>query len=329
MSFGTWNVQGIRGKLEIVVKEIEDLKLDIITITETKKKGSGSEKVGEYVHLFSGVPKHERAKRGVSILIKNNLKSKITGWEAISENILKVNMTLYQRKITILAVYAISEDENASIKDDFFERLNEVVQNVGLNREIILMGDFNGRTGSRRNDKVVGPWGEHTVNDNGGRLVNLCESNELRIQNGFYKHKEIHKFTWIQPTRGLKSIIDYVITKQNTELKIVDVRVQRAATCGSDHHLIRAKICIPYTHRIQTEDREHNENMEEVKLETYNVESFIHESTQDLFKRRLDRKLDENLETIEDTYNNIISSLHETARETLGIKGRRKSTKVW
>jgi hypothetical protein len=46
----------------------------MIVLTETKKKGKGSGDQGSYVHLFSGVEKHKRAQRGISVMIKKKLK---------------------------------------------------------------------------------------------------------------------------------------------------------------------------------------------------------------------------------------------------------------
>ena len=74
MNYGTWNVQSIRGKMEVITSELGKLKMDVIRLTETKQKGTGSELVGGYVHLYSGVSKDRRAERGVSILIKKKFK---------------------------------------------------------------------------------------------------------------------------------------------------------------------------------------------------------------------------------------------------------------
>jgi hypothetical protein len=75
------------------------------------------------------------------------------------------------------------------------------------------MGDMNGRTGSKTRDTVVGNFGEDMVSDNGERLIELCTQISLKIWNGFYNHKNIHKYTWEQHTKNLKTIIDYIITK--------------------------------------------------------------------------------------------------------------------
>jgi len=53
---------------------LKELKQDITTLTETKKKGNGVETLGPYLHFYSGVPKEKRVKRGVAILVKMRYK---------------------------------------------------------------------------------------------------------------------------------------------------------------------------------------------------------------------------------------------------------------
>lgn len=38
MNFGTWNIQGIRTKIDKVLKEIKRFKIDVTVITETKNQ---------------------------------------------------------------------------------------------------------------------------------------------------------------------------------------------------------------------------------------------------------------------------------------------------
>jgi len=60
------------------------------------------------------------------------------------------------------------------------------------------------------------------------------------------------------------------------------------------------------------------------------LDSFQHESTQYLYKRRLDEKLTAKEEFgLSEIYGNIIQSLHETAKEVLGEKHKRQSRKIW
>ena len=157
--------------------------------------------------------KDRRAERGVSILIKKKFKKGITNWGAVNENI-SININHLGIKTTVLCVYAPSNDKVDLEKDQFYEKLNETLINIGT-REIILLGDFNGHTGTKVNNQAVGLYGETRINDNEEHLIDLCESHNLRITNGYFKHKMMHKYTWEQHTRKLRSIIDYIIVKQN------------------------------------------------------------------------------------------------------------------
>ena len=113
----------------------------------------------------------------------------------MNENIITANIKHLGFKITILCAYAPSNDKADLEKDQFYEKLNETLINIGTTREVILLGDFNGRTGTKLDNQIVGPYGETRINDNGERLIDLCESHNLRIMNGYFKHKMIHKYT--------------------------------------------------------------------------------------------------------------------------------------
>lgn len=88
-----------------IVGEAETLKVNIMVLTETKKKGTGVERIGNYIHCYSGVPKEERARRKMSILIHKKLKQNIINWDPISENIIKIDLNSMQTKIAVFGIY--------------------------------------------------------------------------------------------------------------------------------------------------------------------------------------------------------------------------------
>jgi len=89
----------------------------------------------------------------------------------------------------------------------------------------MLKGDMNARVGNNRVANIVGTNGETTLNSNSRTLIHFCTFNNLKIMNTFFKHKEIHKFTW--EARRVKSIVDYFITNMKTSKVIEDIRVCR------------------------------------------------------------------------------------------------------
>jgi hypothetical protein len=92
----------------------------------------------------------------------------------------------------------------------------------------------------------VGPFGEEVINDNGDKLIDICEQNPFKILNGYLKRKRIHQYRWHQDTQERRSVVDYIIARQNSGLKFQDVRVFTGMTVGSDHYLVNAKILFSY-----------------------------------------------------------------------------------
>jgi len=194
---------------------------------------------------------------------------------------INLHTNLFGKELCILGIHAISDDENAVVKEDFLGKLNEVTVEIGNSREILIAGDFNSRTGKKINDLAVGPFGEEVINDNGDKLIDTCEQNSLKILNGYFKHKRIHQYTWHQDTQELRSIIDYIIARQNSGLKFQDVRVFRGMTVGNDHYLVTAKILFLYGKSNANESRENIPDcaVELLQSPIYNIDILRDEST--------------------------------------------------
>jgi len=136
--------KAFKEKMEEITTELGKLKMDVIGLTETKRKGTGMEIVRGYVLLYSGVSKDRRAERGVPILINKKFKIGITNWEAVNENIITVNISNLGTKIIVLCVYAPSNDKVNLEKDQFYEiqnipilKLWEVLRELTINNTLI------------------------------------------------------------------------------------------------------------------------------------------------------------------------------------------------
>ena len=312
------SIQGISTKRMEVLGELERLKIDIAALTETKRKGQGMEEGKNYIQIYSGVNKDQRAKCGVSLLIKKKYKKCIKEWQYINERIVQVQIRLNGHDVNIVGVYAPNDDADDKQKENFYNTLGCMMDKNSSRKEIIILGDLNARTGSKRNDAVVGPHGELMINDSGSRLIEYCGQYGFKIMNGFYQHRDIHRYTWTQTSRKLKSIIDYIIIKQNTQCKPQDVRVYRGAECGSDHYLIIAKIYLPYRKRRNEGEVDKEE---EIKLEEprYKTTSLQQDSIRFLYVMRVAKRVP----TIEEgnpeqMYEKLKVALQGAAYEALG-----------
>ena len=103
---------------------------------------------------------------------------------------IKLYMNLFGKNLCILGIYAISDDKNALVKADFWGKLNEVIVEMGNNREILIAGDFNSRTEKKTKNLVMDSFEEEVMNDNGDKLIDVCEQNSLKILIRYFKHED-------------------------------------------------------------------------------------------------------------------------------------------
>ncbi len=152
-----------------------------------------------------------------------------------------------KQKFRIVSLYFPCEGGDEAELDKFYEDLEDIVNRVGINEKVILLGDLNSRIGNNNFnfEEVMGNYGEEIQrNRNGTRLFNFCQSSGLIITNSLFKHKKIHQFTWEDVTQNRKSIIDYVIVDKDLGKDVIDTRVYRSFEIGSDHYLVGSKIKI-------------------------------------------------------------------------------------
>jgi endonuclease/exonuclease/phosphatase (EEP) superfamily protein YafD len=90
----------------------------------------------------------------------------------------------------------------------------------------------------------MGRHGVGVITDNGERLVNFCQQNDLVIGGTLFAHKEIHKLTWTSPDGRTQNQIDHIIINGRWRHSLQDVRVMRHADIGSDHSLLVAKVTL-------------------------------------------------------------------------------------
>lgn len=68
--------------------------------------------------------------------------------------------------------------------------------------------------------------------------------------NGFYQHRNVHKYTWFSQLES--SFIDYIEMKQTSKTEKTDIRVYGEAECGFDYFLLSAVCLLYYRKRNET-----------------------------------------------------------------------------
>ena len=123
-------------------------------------------------------------------------------WRCINERIVRTRLSIEGVWVSVIQVYAPTEDSKNEVKDDFNEQLESTVREVpkqdnwqywgtsvhvyvGRNVAVCVGGGGGGGGG------VIGMHGEVVENRNGARLLQFCAEKGLVITNSWFQHKEI------------------------------------------------------------------------------------------------------------------------------------------
>ena len=135
-----WNVRSIRCKEEEAVREMTKYRLDILGVSEAHLRGCGEKEVDGVEMVYSGVTEG-RVKGGVAVLISENLKVCAKEWRCVNERLMKVRLRLENGWLTVVQVYAPTEDSAEELKTSFYDSLEELLASVPKSDQLVMMGD--------------------------------------------------------------------------------------------------------------------------------------------------------------------------------------------
>ena len=112
----------------------------------------------------------------------------------------------------------LQRDAEEQVKDDFYARLQDVLSSCKAHDMLVVTGDMNAKVGNNNQnyERVMGKHGLGQRNNNGERLCEICDTNELMITGTLFPHQMIHKATWTSPDG-------------------VEERNNRASVCSTEH----------------------------------------------------------------------------------------------
>ena len=128
---------------------------------------------GETV-LYSGMEEGENHERGVGFILSKEAAQCLLEWEPVSERIIRARFNSRWQQVTILQCYAPTNEATEEVKDDFYDQLQMVLEQVPCRDVKIVMGDMNAKVGmdNTGREEVMGVHGARAeMNENGERWV--------------------------------------------------------------------------------------------------------------------------------------------------------------
>ena len=209
------------------MKQVMKYNIKICERCETNIYGSGTKCISEYNLLHSELSHDKKTRLAFVIGIMMNKtanaawRNSSAKWEAINERMIWLSIKCKPISINIMVVYAPinSTHKNiAEVGDEFCLQLQTVLDKIPHSEIFIAMSDFNARTGQEQHQtmtKTLGPYTIDVANENGSRLTDFCQTNNLIISNTFFKHKHVHQTFWMDPGIQIWCTLDYTLINKN------------------------------------------------------------------------------------------------------------------
>ena len=128
----------------------------------------------------------------------------------------------------MVTCYAPTEEAEKEEKDNFYDSLQLILEDIPKHDVLVVLGDFNARVGSdnTNRERFMGKHGTGTMTDNGSRLCDICGENYLVIGGTLFQHKTIYQLTWRSPDGRNESQIYHILVNGKWRRSLQDVKTR-------------------------------------------------------------------------------------------------------
>ena len=328
VNIGCWNVRTLYsiGKSAQLAREMDKYKIDVMGVSECRWMGQGKVKINTRESVIFSGREDNIHRHGVAIMMTKKAEQALMEWKPISDRIIYAKFFSRYVKLSIIQVYAPTNEANVEDKDNFYEQLQTVMDSVHKHDILLVMGYLNAKVEEDNEgyENIIGSHGVGERNDNGERLVDFCRLNNLMVTGTIFPHILIHIQTWTSPGGKTKNQIDHVLVSRQHRTSVMDTRAMRGADIASDHQLVRSKI------KLKLKRKQKNKAIRKkfyiIKLEQPAIKA--------QFSLKLHNKYDilkdydeTDDEEVEKQWQDFEDAYKETAQEVLGYKKKRQ--KPW
>ena len=182
---------------------------------------------------------------GTAILFNERIDKFLINIERKSDRIIAAHLRGNPR-MCVISAYAPTEVSKDESKNVFYNDLHDLISTLPPHTVIIVAGDFNARIGKdshETNARIVGPNCYHdATNDNGQRMIDLCEANNLRPAHSHFINRRSCLATYHPPNPEFPPTqIDHILINTKWWKSIKDCRAFNTIDIASDHKVVTAR----------------------------------------------------------------------------------------
>ncbi|CAH3163089.1 unnamed protein product [Porites evermanni] len=136
------------------------------------------------------------------------------GCRPVSSRLVVIRLRASPFNITIIQAYALTSDYDDDAVEDFYDHLQEILDQSPKKDILVVLGDWNAKVGEDAFKNWKGTCGRccnPETNERGLRLLEFACYNDLVLANALGKHKASRRRTWHSPNGGYQDQIDYIM----------------------------------------------------------------------------------------------------------------------
>ena len=237
---GTLNVGTMTGKGREIADMMERRRIDILCIQETRWKGSKARELGGgYKLYYHG---EERVKNGVGVVVKGEHTSGVLGVKRVTDRMICVKMEVKGKVLNIVSAYAPQVGCDKEEKEKFWERMDQLVEEIPRDEKVVIGADFNGHVGkgNQGDERIMGKFGYSARNEEGQAIIEFAHRMDIAILNTYYKKRDSHIVTYTSGGRGTQ--IDYIMCRRVDLKDVKDCKVVPGESVAKQHHIVISKL---------------------------------------------------------------------------------------
>ena len=195
-----------------------------------------------YTVVYSG--NCEKHTNGVGIIMTSEIAKSMMGFWPISDRAMLMKLDTKPFKITVIQVYAPTQDHSEEEVEEFYEQINNALKYVKSDEMLIIMGDWNAKVGRENIQGVTGGFGLGEMNERGKRLIEFCKENSLVITNTTFQQNARRLYTWKSPGNIHRNQIDFILIRKRFQNAVINAKTYPGADIHSDHIPVICKLKI-------------------------------------------------------------------------------------
>ena len=129
----------------------------------------------------------KRRKNWIAIIVNKRVQNAVLGCNLKNERMISVHFQDKQFNITVIQVYAWTTNAKEDEVDQFYEGLQDLLEQTPKKDVLFIIGDWNAKIGSQEIPGVTGKFGLEVQNEAGQRLTEFCQENALVTDNTLFQ----------------------------------------------------------------------------------------------------------------------------------------------